>query len=896
MTLKVICWNSHSLRNKFTELSILIDRLSIDIILISESWLTEDMTFNFPGYSSYRSDRLRGGVAIFIRSSIPHFGFTKIQLDYAESCTISINIDNVAVKLSSIYCSPSATRAKSKAFFQRVLSQTGPHVVAGDFNCKHSEWNNSTSDRKGSDLLSSLNDLNYTVLKPDEPTLYPYNGNPSIVDFVVCKSFTSLSRIKVLNELSSDHLPLLFTLHGATSRQEADNLNLSKVNWPKFRQLVESNCHSLHSALLTSHSLIDSTVDSISSIISSALNCSAPRKKAFLLRYKYSHAVNTLVKNRNHFRNLYKRSRDPAFKSSVNLLNKMIRQQVFVEKKSTFEDKLSSLTFKDNSLFRFAKSLKRKNSSIPPLTDSTGPHYSDEDKANAFARSFQESFNAVQNSHSKFDNEVNTSIQLLTATNLSPDDLISDGEVKFVMQALNTRKAYGHDKIPNCALKVLSGSPQFASLCSNLFNSCLRLSYFPKSWKIAKIMPIPKGKPNCRSPDDFRPISLLSCLGKCFEKIILAKLNDFEFDNNIFIKQQCGFRPQHSTIHQVLRITENISFGFNNNKSTGMVMLDLRRAFDSVWHDGLLHKLIQHNYPNHLIKLLQSFLHDRTAFVVCQSACSITFKVTSGVPQGSLLSPHLFNLFLNDIPIPAKGHLALYADDTAYFVQYPWKNLKSIKSELTKTASNLQNYFHDWKIKLNESKTEFIVFTKSTKMIQKIKNDTIAFNGETFDWKDSIKYLGVVLDKKLNFKHHIDYSIGKASAASFSSLYCLLSRNSHVSIDSKWRIYKSYIRPIITYASPIFANAAACHLKKLQLFQNKMLRMISDIRWYDFKSVSEIHDSAKIPLISSFISKLTANFYSKIVHHPNDLFSSLGQYDYNSLSFRVKHKLPKPLH
>lgn len=122
---------------------------------------------------------------------------------------------------------------------------------------------------------------------------------------------------------------------------------------------------------------------------------------------------------------------------------------------------------------------------------------------------------------------------------------------------------------------------------------------------------------------------------------------------------------------------------------------------------------------------------------------------------------------------------------------------------------------------MNETKTEFIVFTKSTKMIQRMNNDMIAFNGETFSWKDSVNYLGVILDRKLNFKHHIENSIRKASAASFSSLYCLLSRNSHVSVDFKLRIYKSYIRPIITYACPIFANAAACHLKSYNYSRTK---------------------------------------------------------------------------
>ena len=894
MDLKFICWNAHSLRNKYTELTDLINRLSIDIVLICESWLTDDMIFTIPGFSAYRSDRHRGGVAIFIRSTISHFGFTKLNFDFAESCTISISIDNCVVKFSTIYCSPSATRIQSQAFFRKVLSQTGTHVVAGDFNAKHTEWNNLMNDRKGTDLLHLLNDLNYRIFKPNEPTLYPYNGVPSTVDFVVAKNFNAISQIKVLNELSSDHLPLLFSVFGPSLRNDVDSVNLSKVDWPKFIRLVNADCHTLLSADVSSQNSIDCLVDSITSSILNALSSSAPKKKVFLLRYKFSPAVSLLIKNRNHFRNLYKRSRDPSFKSSMNLLNRMIRQQVFEEKKSAFKNKLESLSFRDNSLYNFARHLKRKNSSFPPLSDAVGTHYSDKDKADSFARSFQSSFSLVQTCQSKFDRIVSNSVRSIPSLNHPPPDLISENEIKLIFQSLNPRKAYGHDKIPNCALKVLSGSSQFVSICSRLFNSCLGISYFPLSWKIAKIMPISKGKPNTRSPDDFRPISLLSCLGKCFERVILTRLNEFEFDNNIFIRQQCGFRSQHSTVHQILRISEKIAFGFNQNKSTGMALLDLRKAFDSVWHDGLMHKLIRNNYPIYLIKILKSYLENRSAFVSCQFANSFTFNVTSGVPQGSLIAPHLFNLFLNDIPIPTKGHLALYADDTAYFVQAPWKNLKSIKSELIKTVGHLQKYFHDWKISLNEAKTEFIIFSKSTKMLQKLSNDPVIFNGKSFQWKDSVKYLGVIIDKKLIFKEHIEQAIRKASAASFSSLYCLLNRKSCTSLDSKLRTYKSYIRPILTYACPVFANAAKCHLNKLQLFQNKLLRMILDIHWYDFKSTEVIHDSAHVPLILDFISRLTTNFYSKVEHNSNDLFSSLGHYDYDSLSFRVKHKLPKP--
>lgn len=277
------------------------------------------------------------------------------------------------------------------------------------------------------------------------------------------------------------------------------------------------------------------------------------------------------------------------------------------------------------------------------------------------------------------------------------------------------------------------------------------------------------------------------------------------------------------------------------------------------------------------------------------AGASTRFSVSSSVPQGSLISPHLFNLFINDIPIPSNGNLCLFADDTAFYVQVPWKDLATAKSAVLNELSILKSYFNDWKIQLNDSKTEFIMFSKSTRMIAMSRNDSILFNNQRFAWKPVVKYLGLLLDSKLLFKLHIDYVLKKANAICFSTLYCLLSRKSHVTIDSKIRVYKSCIRPILTYGCPVFSNAANCHINKLQLLQNKILRMILDIKWNDFISTSSVHDSAKVPNIAEFINRLTENFYKKVSNHPSSLYATLGQYNVDSLSFRVKHKLPRPL-
>lgn len=894
MTFNVLSWNAHSVRNKFTELSVLVSQLSVDIILISESWLTANDTFSIPNFSSYRTDRTRGGTAIFIKSTIPHFGFEKVQLDYAEASTISIRIDDITVKISVIYCSPSASRSQAKFFFDRVLNKPGPHIIAGDFNCKHVNWNNHSNDHKGIDLNNSISQLNYKIFPPEEPTLIPYIGEPSCVDFMISKTFDQISPIEVINDLSSDHLPLFFSLYSNSNIPEnPTSLNLKKTNWKKFHKIIEARCHGLNFNNLSTTQSIDEAVSTLTNFIQEGLSNSSPRKHTNTFRYRYSELVEKLIKTRNHYRNLYRRSRDTSLKSSVNLLNRLIRQNVRTEKITAFEEKLKSLTYADNSLYQFAKSYKRKRFNIPPLKSNNSIFYSKLDKAEALATNFQKSFVLTQSTSSKYEPIVQESVQSLQSTPINSEDPISCNEVSVTLKFLNSRKACGPDNIPNQALSVLSSSKLFVALVSGIFNSCLVVSYFPDSWKLAKILPIPKKVPVSSDPDDFRPISLLSCLGKCFEKCLLKRLNHFEDDNQIFIQEQCGFRSRLSTVHQVIRITEKITFGFNQNKSTGIVLLDLKKAFDSVWHHGLIHKLIKHGYPMYLVKLINSYLCNRSAFVNLEGVDSSRFAVPCGVPQGSIISPHLFNIFINDIPVPKKGHLSLFADDTAFLIELPWKNLKSIKKELLSAVKSLQSFFNDWKIHLNHNKTEFAIFTKSTKMIKKMERDEIVFNNKKFSWCKSVKYLGVNLDTKLTFKQHVDYSISRAKRICYSSLYCLLSRKSVASTDSKIRIYRSYIRPILLYGCPVFANAAKSHIQKYQLLQNKLLRMILNVKWSDFMSTKQIHSSTKIPLVADFIKKLTDNFYKRVTNIEVDAYKSLGQYNKDSLNFRVKHKLPR---
>lgn len=291
--------------------------------------------------------------------------------------------------------------------------------------------------------------------------------------------------------------------------------------------------------------------------------------------------------------------------------------------------------------------------------------------------------------------------------------------------------------------------------------------------------------------------------------------------------------------------------------------------------------------------MIKSFLADRYSFVSVNDTSSPKYLIPAGVPQGSPLSPHLFNVFINDIPIPKKCKLALFADDAALLSSIRNNsgapNLALLRDKITGGLVELDSFFSSWKMKLNESKTETIIFSKSTKVL-KIKNDfPITFKNSTIPWSDSVRYLGGFLDSKLTHKLHVDTVIAKAKKA-VGILYCFLKKFSHVKPHIKILMYKLYIRPIFTYAAPMLANCAKTHIKKLQVFQNKCLRMVLSAP-YDTR-ITDLHSAANTPTITEFIDKLTEKFYKSCELSENRIIRELGGYASDPTK-KFKHKLPR---
>src|SRR5699024_8366394 len=222
----------------------------------------------------------------------------------------------------------------------------------------------------------------------------------------------------------------------------------------------------------------------------------------------------------------------------------------------------------------------------------------------------------------------------------------SPTEVRKIIKNLKVKKAPGMDGISNRMIRQLPDKAVMHIV------AILRLRHFPEKWKIADVIMLLKAGKSKTSPQSYRPISLLPCIGKLAEKVILWRLKDCEHQLNVIPDEQFGFRENHSTTEQVLRVAERITQSFNWNRHTGAVFLDVAKAFDKVWHEGLLHKFIAARFPISLVKLVKSFLEERKFRVKIGNARSSARTIQAGVPQGSLLSPFLYAIFTADAPRP----------------------------------------------------------------------------------------------------------------------------------------------------------------------------------------------------------------------------------------------------
>ena len=808
-------WNANGIANHRRELQQFLTANNIDIMLISETHLTSKSCFRLPGYTCYNSnhpqDKPCGGTAILIRNRIRHNPLPISQSRKIQYTAINVTISNRNVSLVSVYCPPKYTIKSTE--FESFFSKFHPRfLIAGDFNAKSPCWGSRLTSPKGRQLLLAINKQNLHCGSGGKPTYWPSDRRkiPDVIDLHITKLIQpdQITATTTL-DLSSDHSPTILKLNLSISYK--NSRKSPKTNWTHFQQIFKTK-YSPNIRLKTEED-IDNGLAHLEETIAECIQQASADKPTSYSPPKsptQNPTITQLVSIKRRAKKQWQLRRSPATRAAYTHATNNLKKELTRIENESFQEFTRQLSHLPgySSVYKLTRKAKKSTTILSPIRNQQGTWLKDDHStAEEFANHLEKTFSP------------NTEI---TAPNPPQGPAHKSDGIQFTYKQLvlkisqiNPKKAPGPDNLPGQALKSLPREGLRGILF--LFNAIMRLNHFPPKWKSSKIILIPKPGKNPTLTSSYRPISLLAALSKIFERLLLDELIADEAQLQLIPDHQFGFRQQHSTVEQVHKIVNSIKEALECKKTCVGIFLDVAQAFDKVNHNGLLKKIYTH-LPMRYHGILSSYLSNRTFQAEYNQQISTSRSITAGVPQGSVLGPYLYLVFTMDLPTDNKILTATFADDTAILCAH--QDTTVTRQRLQDHINKVSEWCKTWGIRLNESKSTQVTFT-----LKRETCDPIKLNGKNIPLRDSTKYLGIHLDRRLTWKKHI---LAKKEQITLTErkLRWLLQKKSRLSLETKLVIYKTIIRPIWTYGVQLWGSAKPSNLKIIDRCQTKILRSI----------------------------------------------------------------------
>ena len=450
-------------------------------------------------------------------------------------------------------------------------------------------------------------------------------------------------------------------------------------------------------------------------------------------------------------------------------------------------------------------------------------------------------------------------------------------------------KADGLDGIPTCLLK-LSFTFIVASL-THIFNLVISTGYISKDWKSARVTPISK-----LTRELIQPIAgqfLYSVIAKLFEKAIFNQVYKYLNDNKLLSKYQSGFRPMHSTLTALIDITDNWYVNIDDGLTNAILFIDLKKAFDAIDHEILLSKLELYGFKGASLKLFRDYLSDRTQVTVINDVNSETSFINCGVPQGSILAPLPFLLYIIDLPnCKLLSEVRMYADETN--LTFASKDSEELFSSLTSDLGNLKQWLDSNRLSLNVLKTKCL-FTGTRRKISLLPSEQhLYLDGNSIERVNSYRCLGVQVDETLSWEAHIFEVVGKVARvlAALRRLRQICPQSTLVTI------YKSLILPHFDYCSAVWGSIGNGLSQKLEKLQNRAARIITGSSW-DARSAPILHALKWNSLADRRAKQLKSLMFKTVNHlvpeYLSDKFANVNTFHRHNLR-GAQHNLfiPRP--
>ena len=811
----------------------IIEKSDPHIVILSETWFKDEFQSpitNFNDHHTVRSDRQSGGVSVYVKDTLPS---RKVpELSYVNSdieiCTVETKVNGEPIFIIGIYRPHSGTVDAFSGELERVLQnpllRARRCCVTGDLNICLLQDNHSNTQ-----FVNTFQSHHYFPVIT-KPTRFSATDNhlPSLLDHIWYNSLNIFESGIVSLDLT-DHCPtfLQIPLLNLDSVDNNDNVKITfRLNNQRNRERFRQKVSDFDWASLSSNS-IDLYVDNFSKKIDDLYCSSFPLKTKYIPKRKamnpwFTHDLSELIKKKSTYFELYRLG--AITKEENNRFKNKVKSKIDKAKNNYYNNLLKNNFGNIRFMWETLNSLMNRQSkdrSPGCILEGSREIYEDEEIANVFNNYFTnvplELDENVPNTYLNPLHFINTDLNS-SLVNFEPCTPI---EVSSIMGNLKITK---QDKNSVPIRLMLANRDVLSIVISDMINQAMRDGMFPSSLKIAKIIPIYK-KGDARIPANYRPISLLPYLSKIFEKVIFSRLMNHFILNEIISPYQFGFRKQISTLDAIIHFTENIYDALNGKISSLSILIDYSRAFDTVNHSILLQKLESYGVRGGALQFISSYLKDRQQAVNIRNKCSDTKISNISVPQGSILGPLLFLIYINEIPsISQLFTPTMFADDCT--LTMTGSNLDNLINECNRELATFKSWSDANRLTINVSKTNCLLISN---VFNTIPPNSLILNDQEIDVVQCVKFLGVYIDSNLKFDEHISYICGKIS----KSIGILYRIRSCVPKDILRNVYFGIIQPYYIYCLPVFGATYEVHLEPLRLLQKRAIRIISNASFYE---------------------------------------------------------------
>ena len=682
-------------------------------------------------------------------------------------------------------------------------------ILLGDFNIDFLKQTPASWE-----LTLSLFNLHQMVSRPTRIT----PTSSTLLDHIYTNNTLMVSDVMVVDSGISDHCPIMCTWLSKTPKQKKNSH--TSIQFRSFKHFNQTLfLHDLHQAdfnMVYDFSNANDALNAFYNILSPIVNKHAPIRRKRVKHPTLPGWLSTEIKEAMSIRDKLKKERNfTEYKQQRNKVTQLVRSA----KKAFFEQLIDNDNGDTAVIWRAMNELTNKS------------HKPSSAQINISADTFNEYFLSIASSiTTRSDNtsgffKITPTLSRFCKDKLHPMDSCKIPELavhevgKYIMQ-LKNKKSMGSDNINAFLLKT--ALPYIVEPLTYIYNLCINQSTFPQTFKQAKVIPLPKTK-DISDPNNFRPISLLSVLSKPLEKHIHKHITQFIEEFNLFHVFQSGFRNKHSCHSALVRMCDTWLSAINKSQLTGAVFLDLRKAFDLVNHDILLQKLNLYLQNSHTVSLIESFLRGRTQKVFLNGQYSQQGHVDCGVPQGSILGPLLFCLFINDLPIHISNKNVicdLFADDSS--VHTSSASIETIRSSLQQSLDDIYSWCNNNQMVLHPKKSKSMLITSRQKHQLQPLALNLKLNTEAVEQVSSHRVLGVVVDHELRWHIHIHNICKRIS----QNLYLLNKLRHYVSIDACKSFFHAHCLSHINFASTVWSGASETHMKKLNSLYRRGAKII----------------------------------------------------------------------